>query len=328
MYWELGRQYHGREYDNFPCNSFGFRSSCPAPGLLYVCRESCQVVTQSYTRMFTTLGAVPTIWFRPSLDILFIYEHSFSGGEGWAYDKTSFNSITADDLDMVENICVHTGVLFENNHPSAEVQLQELLVFFQNAKKVTLVSKPVTHRELEENLTTDEQSTIALLPIEDYCLALARRGAKPAYIGGGMTMVDGFEMVSGVRCRDFDITAFETLRGESKDQDLPKVRVDVKAFMTEAAKQHLLRNIHLQRPTTKTEARFIAYLKEDLDFEDLPDDLLEESDEEEEDEEELFENELSGYELFEDVNLEEEPEEEVFEEEMEEGSEEDDLEGW
>lgn len=310
--------------DSFPYASFGFRSSCPAPNILYVCRESCQVVKKLYTRMFTTLGALPTIWFRPSLDILFIDDRTF---DERLQDFLAVDSITPDDLDKVENLCVHYNAVHEETPTltsGVEENLDDLLDYFPNATDVTIVADPITHMTAEKHLTAGEQTAVALLPIEDYLLALARREAEIETVGGWV-FVGGFETLRGIECPGFQVGAFQSLR---EMRGLSEIRVDVKAFMKGTLKQHLLRGMHLQRPTTKKEARYMAKLMRELNFEDIPYDLLRGPDEE--DKQSVTEDELDddmlryqqqldqkmesylGFEDFENEELEDESGDEFF----------------
>ncbi|KAE9365150.1 hypothetical protein N431DRAFT_430670 [Stipitochalara longipes BDJ] len=50
----------------------GWVSDCPAPEILSVCREAFEVVSKSYQKVFSSLGAGPTTWFCFELDTLYL----------------------------------------------------------------------------------------------------------------------------------------------------------------------------------------------------------------------------------------------------------------
>jgi len=54
-----------------PDTLWEFRTKCPAPVLLFVCRVSYEVASKIYTRCFPSLDAFPTVWFNYQLDILY-----------------------------------------------------------------------------------------------------------------------------------------------------------------------------------------------------------------------------------------------------------------
>ncbi|CAG8974552.1 hypothetical protein HYALB_00005825 [Hymenoscyphus albidus] len=162
---------------------YGFSTDCPAPVLLYVCRESYEVVAKSYTLMFATTDAFATIWFNPKIDTLFINEETFQGSdkdynirhEDWG-EIGCFNLIGERDLKKVENICVNPRFLHSRSFfiYDREDEIEDILNLFPNVTSVSFVGAQVRGKTWNSGMAASTISTLAFLPTEDYYLALAR----------------------------------------------------------------------------------------------------------------------------------------------------------
>ena len=153
-----------------PETLWGFRTKCPAPVLLFVCRESYEVAAKVYTRCFPSLGAFPTILFNYQLDTLYANIDSFSERIGMPDGATMIESgleyFTPEELAKIENLCVYL-----ENIGSAEDNYNRWLALvlgsFGGVKNFCAITKHSTHSVWERDLTESEKWDLAIIELID-----------------------------------------------------------------------------------------------------------------------------------------------------------------
>ncbi|CAG8959828.1 hypothetical protein HYFRA_00001736 [Hymenoscyphus fraxineus] len=256
---------------------YGFRTDCPAPVLLYVCRESYAVVAKFYTPMFNTPNVYATIWFDPTIDTLLINDETFARSNrsyniyrGDWVEIGHFNLINKSHLNKVEKLCINPDFLpyphcpiFSDDGP----RLGDILNCFPSVKSVTFASEQARQRKWIDETTLAPKPALAFLSIEDYYLALARLAFKS-------TSEIELKLVPRVNSKSFMVRllAWISTPGGSFVRDYKAVRFDARTIVTETLKEQLLRNVDFQRPVTKDEAIMIARKRARLgdDFTEYP----------------------------------------------------------
>ncbi|KAF4633679.1 hypothetical protein G7Y89_g4421 [Cudoniella acicularis] len=111
----------------------GFRTQCPPPSILSVCRESFGIASKFYTRAFGTLGALPPIWFNFESDILYVDWCEISGETL----QPEVVSICSDDLTQVRHLLLDdTGWYGLSEYPEEDVAF--VISLFPSLERVCL----------------------------------------------------------------------------------------------------------------------------------------------------------------------------------------------
>jgi hypothetical protein len=116
-----------------PCQ--GFFSPCPAPDLLFVCKESFEVMEHFYARTFGSEAAFPETWFNFDLDSLYVDWGGVETG-GISFRPEDFGGVAA----KVKHLAVlHTGPNYIRRRLTHEQWLSYILFEFCNLQTLTLV---------------------------------------------------------------------------------------------------------------------------------------------------------------------------------------------
>lgn len=161
-----------------------FRTKCPAPVVLFVCRESHEVASKVYTRCFPSLGGFPTVWFNYQLDILYFDFFNDEIGE----NEDALELLNPKELAKVENLCVHSEAIL-NEAVIYEMWLASLLGLFGGVKSFHAITKHSTHSVLERDLTESEKWDLAIIEVTDIqCASLSSdgRAEAPLPLSGGI----------------------------------------------------------------------------------------------------------------------------------------------
>jgi len=118
-----------------PCQ--GFFSPCPAPQLLFVCKESFEVMEHFYERTFGSESAFPETWFNFDVDTLYVDWGGVETG-GISFRPEDFGDVAA----KVKHLAVlHTGPNYIRRGLTHEQWLSYILFEFCNLHTLTLVHK-------------------------------------------------------------------------------------------------------------------------------------------------------------------------------------------
>jgi 2EXR family len=100
-----------------PMKLWGFSSECPTPAVLLACRESRDVALKDYQPLFSSLGALPQVYFDPLRDTLFIDHETFMGD----YDglpRLIRTFLLPNDLSVVRKLAVEGLGPYNDNQGS------------------------------------------------------------------------------------------------------------------------------------------------------------------------------------------------------------------
>jgi hypothetical protein len=111
----------------------GLRSRCPPPNLLFVCRESYEVMTSHYQKAFGGFDAFPDTWFDFERDILYLDWDVYDEPPMKPGDFLSLNAC------KVRNLAMFDHDVFYKHYDDYEFWLCEVLNVFTNVKQLTIV---------------------------------------------------------------------------------------------------------------------------------------------------------------------------------------------
>jgi hypothetical protein len=154
----------------------GIATKCPPPQILFVCRESYNVVKAQYTQAFTTLGSTAGIWFNFTLDTLYLrydnFGHYKQQDRGNSVNELAeaLNRFPIDDADKVQNVAIFLDRVDFPSRPTAEQLSGSLACFlrspFHGVRKLSLVAK--NYARVGRDFEGDTYGGISLIdPVDD-----------------------------------------------------------------------------------------------------------------------------------------------------------------
>jgi hypothetical protein len=111
----------------------GLRSRCPPPNLLFVCRESYEVMTRHFEKAFGGYNVFPDTWFDFERDILYLDWDIYDEPLMKPGDFLSLNAC------KVRNLATFDDVFDDHHYDDYESWLCEILNVFTNVKQLTTV---------------------------------------------------------------------------------------------------------------------------------------------------------------------------------------------
>jgi hypothetical protein len=116
------------------CICEGLTSRCPPPNLLFVCRESYEVMTRHYQKAFGGCQSFPDTWFDFERDILYLDWDVYNEPPMKPGDFLSLNACKVRNIATFNN-----DVLYEHHYDDYESWLCEILNVFTNLKQLTII---------------------------------------------------------------------------------------------------------------------------------------------------------------------------------------------
>ncbi|KAM3068384.1 hypothetical protein ACMFMF_009199 [Clarireedia jacksonii] len=145
----LGKHLNGR--DQYQC----FRSHCPPPAILSVCRESFEIASKLYSRHFSIPGSHAQTYFNFAIDTLHIDHNTFLSGHPSEYPfRTS--RLLCDEAKLIENLSV--GVSLCSPYDRVQKWIIHLLQHLRNLKKLTIVDDDYTSFIQSKNMSDKERN--------------------------------------------------------------------------------------------------------------------------------------------------------------------------
>jgi hypothetical protein len=116
------------------CICEGLTSRRPPPNLLFVCRESYEVMTRHYQKSFGGSQSFPDTWFDFERDILYLDWDIYNEPLMKPGDFVSLNACKVRNLATFD-----TDVFYEHHYDDYESWLCEILNVFTNVKQLMIV---------------------------------------------------------------------------------------------------------------------------------------------------------------------------------------------
>lgn len=163
---EMGIAIHPHGYDTVSykkANMLGIFSETTAPNILCVCRESRDVVLESYNPAFYCTGSFPQTYYNFSIDTLYLRYDTFSH----YFSKDGLGSISLDleyrsRIEDIENLrkVQRLAILFdEASQDPPEVDLASIFGTFGGVKDFSIVLKDFTkHTDLTTYVSEHDNS--------------------------------------------------------------------------------------------------------------------------------------------------------------------------
>jgi hypothetical protein len=144
----------------------GLHSDCPIPSLLLACRESFSVASKVYTRSFSSLGALPQIYFNFQLDTLHIDHRSYC--EYFCDDifEGILDYFCLDELAKIENFSLHESILCYDQ----EEYLCQILSLLGNVQNLFVVQEHLRLDLYEPGMSEiDREADLKFFEVEEVC---------------------------------------------------------------------------------------------------------------------------------------------------------------
>jgi hypothetical protein len=152
----------------------GFRSHCPQPALLSVCRESFEVASKLYSRHFSNAGSYPETYFNFAIDTVHIDHDSMLLSSPYGHTIRLGLALCGDAL-LMENLSVHVGLYAF--HVGVTKWICTILEYFRNLKKLTIVDDDYTSFVQSKNMSDMERKKFEI-HVERYRYAVVSVEAR------------------------------------------------------------------------------------------------------------------------------------------------------
>jgi hypothetical protein len=194
----------------------GLKSRCQPPNLLFVCRESYEVMTRHYQKAFGGFSAFPETWFDFERDILYLDWDVYDQRPIKPEDFPSLNACKVRNLATFDN-----DVLDELHYDDYESWLCEILNVFTNVKQLTIVLYQL-HDEPDCSEFAIKTPRTDLPAINfGYTRHLHRGGPRPSPLYGG-NLRPFYRDVLSTKL-DIDVQKLESYRSASDSGLLNKL---------------------------------------------------------------------------------------------------------
>jgi hypothetical protein len=197
----------------------GMATKCPAPQILFVCRESYSVAKAQYTQAFTTLGSTAGVWFNFTLDTLYFRYDNFGyytqQDRGNSVHKLleAFINFPIDDADKVQNLAIFLDPQDFPERPTADQLGRSLACFlrlpFYGVRKLSLIASNYARlgRDFERNFEGDTYGGISLIDPIDVVTILAGMDGEPVVTSKSQSRLE-FPMLN-TWCSDLSLELVE-----------------------------------------------------------------------------------------------------------------------